>query len=160
MNWLFKTEKQIRYFNGRQSRDDSYLFFCTQSSWMLTIKPVLCTSVIKRRCCKKTDWTVCPGLIKQQAKSTIVQKRAWFVKADSLALLALQLQSIPGAGKERGRKLRTFPFPSGNIRFKTGVSFSVSDPQDMLLSLMKEVQLTWIGVMFEQPVNQWTYLIL
>lgn len=46
------------------------------------------------------------------------------------------------------------------MRFKKGVSFSVSDPQDIPLSLKKEVQLTQIAVMFEQPVSQWTYMTL
>lgn len=57
--------------------------------------------------------------------------------------------------KKKGqRKLRTFPFPPGNIRFKKEASLGVSDPQDMLLSPRKEVQLTQIRVMFEQSVNQ------
>lgn len=50
--------------------------------------------------------------------------------------------------------MRTFSFPPGNIRFKIEVSFRVSDPQDMLVSPRKEVQLTQITVMFEQSVNQ------
>lgn len=125
---------------------------------MLTTKPMLCASIIKRKCYKKIDLRVCPGLVKQQANSTTVWKRAWFVKAESLPLLALQLQSIWGGAEEGGAQKRqkneTFHFPSGNIRFKKGVSFNVSDPQDMLLCLMKEVQLTQITVMFEQSVNQ------
>lgn len=75
-----------------------------QSSWMLTTKPMLCASVIKRKCYKKIDLRVCPGLVKPQANSTTVWKHAWFVKADSLPLLALQLQSIWGGGRRGGEK--------------------------------------------------------
>lgn len=58
---------------------------------------------------KRIDGTVCAGLIKKEANTTIVWKRAWLVKADSPSLLALQLQSIKK--KKRGeKKWEHFPF--------------------------------------------------
>lgn len=68
------------------------------------------------------------------------------------------LQSTPDEGgkkvkKREWRKIRTFCFLPENIRFKKEVPFRVSDPQDMLVSSKKEVQLTQITVMFEQSVN-------
>lgn len=74
----------------------------------------LCKGNKKERCyVKRIDWTVCAGLIKKEANSTIVWKRAWLVKADSPSLLALQLQSIK---KKEEKKMRTFPIPAGNRR--------------------------------------------
>lgn len=122
-------------------------------------KSVLWARVIKRKgAVKRIVWTVCPQLIKKEANRTIVWKRAWLVKANSLFLLALQLQSITKRKREkRGEKLRTFPFPAGNRRLKKGVPFSCWS-SDYTAFSSEEFQLSHV-LMFEQPVNQWTYLI-
>lgn len=133
--------------------------FCTQSTWMLTNKSMLWARVIKREgAVKRIVWTVCPQLIKKEANRTIVWKRAWLVKAQCLFLLALQLQSIKKRKKKkRGEKLRTFPLPAGNRRLKKGVPFSCWS-SDYTAFSSEELQLSH-AVMFEQPVNQWTYPI-